>query len=57
MPSLDAYIIASNYAKQLEEEGDAKASKYALGQMEPLHPYGGGHYAFTGSNAAIASHA
>jgi hypothetical protein len=54
---LYACIIASNYAKQLEEEGDAKASKYALGQMEPLHPYGGGHYAFTGSNAAIASHA
>lgn len=52
---LYACIIASNYAAQLEEEDAAKAPKYALGQMEPLHPYGGGHYAFTGSNAAIGN--
>jgi hypothetical protein len=55
-PFLDACVIASSYASQLEEEESAKAPKYALGHMEPLRPYNDGHYAFTGSNAAIASH-
>lgn len=50
---LYAVIIAANYAGQLEDEDAAKASKYSLGQMEPLHQ--DGHYAFTSNHATMAS--